>query len=184
MTVAMRYVTLCLCIFALCACSSVPKVPKVSMPKVSLPKLPSLGKEENTTTTPRELIGARLVNPKSDPDTPSMTVGKFIEYADRYLACDCATERFVKAWQRIEAGAYRLETNSAVIAPLTFTCVPNDRGRECYLKEIDRGADTTLAERFVPGSEIILFLYKNGVRCEREEPCPDQLATPSAPTDP
>lgn len=147
----------------------------VSLPKVSMPKLPSLGSAdppEDLTATPRDLLTARLVNPRAKPDTPNMTVGKMIEFADRYLACDCAKTRFVRAWERTATG-YKLLTNSEVVRPIEFVCHMIETDRECYLIEIDRG-DTSqaLTERFVPGSEFIQFLYDNGVRCEREEPCP------------
>ena len=155
-------------------CANVP-LPKVSLPKVSMPKLPSLASKEepeDLTATPRDLLTARLVNPRAKPDTPNMTVGKMIEFADRYLACDCAKTRFVRAWERTATG-YKLLTNSEVVRPIEFVCRMKETVRECYLTEIDRG-DTSqaLTERFVPGSEFIQFLYDNGVRCEREEPCP------------
>jgi len=142
---------------------------------VSLPKFPEIGAPESSedfTATPRDMLSARLVNPRANPDTPSMTVGKMIEFADRYLACDCATTRFVRAWEKTPTG-YRLLTNSEVVRPIEFVCQDGANERECFLVEIDRGPQSkTLAERFVPGSEFIQFLYDHGVRCEREEPCP------------
>ncbi|MGR8921237.1 MAG: hypothetical protein ACU85V_16600 [Gammaproteobacteria bacterium] len=146
----------------------------VSVPKVSMPKLPEIGNKEpeDLTTTPRDLLTARLVNPRAREDTPSMTVGKLIEFADRYLSCDCAKTRFVRAWERTPEG-YRLLTNSEFVRPIQFVCADTETGRECFLTEIDRGAGRAdLSERFVRGSEFIQFLYDNGVRCEREEPCP------------
>lgn len=140
-----------------------------------MPKLPAIGKDEpapDVTATPRDLLTARLVNPRARPETPNMTVGKLIEFADRYLACDCASTRFVRAWEKTPRG-YRLLTNSEVVRPIEFVCRDGDPERECFLTEIDRGERSpTLGERFVPGSEFIQFLYDNGVRCEREEPCP------------
>lgn len=165
------------------------RVPKVSMPKVSLPSLPSFGDDEaaedaadeaaaapapvpDVTATPRELLGARLANPRARPDMPGMTVGKLIEFADRYLACDCATTRFVQRWEKTADG-YRATPYSDTVRPLEFKCHDGDGGRECFLAEIDRGAaGGAFANRFVPGSEFIEFLYDNGVRCERTEPCP------------
>ncbi|MEX2481555.1 MAG: hypothetical protein WD928_11930 [Gammaproteobacteria bacterium] len=124
------------------------------------------------TATPRDLLGARLVNPPVDPDTPRMTVGKFIEFADRYLACDCANTRFVHAWEKTAEG-YRLTTNSAAVRPLEFVCRSDGEQSACFLTEIDRGAHITdFEERFVPGAEFIQFLYDNGVSCARETPCP------------
>ncbi len=142
-----------------------------SMPKVSMPSLGGDDKDEDATATPRDLLGARLVNPRANPDTPGMTVGKMIEFADRYLACDCAKTRFVRAWEKTATG-YKLLTNSEFVRPIEFVCQSSGEEQACYLTEIDRGPRTeTLEERFVPGAEFIQFLYDNGVRCEREEPC-------------
>lgn len=152
--------------------------------RMPVPRLPHLGADDapaaatpattvDQTATPRDMLTAHLVNPRVDPATPNMTVGKLIEYADRYLACDCASTRFVRRWERTAHG-YRLETNSGVVAPLEFVCRDTADDRECFLTEIDRGPQAaTLEERFVPGSEFIRFLYDNGVRCPREEPCPE-----------
>lgn len=148
--------------------------------RVPLPKIPSFSSNDDAptevvddqTATPRDLLGARLANPRINPDTPGMTVGKLIEFADRYLACDCAATRFVRAWEQTPEG-YRLTTNSPNVRPLDFVCRDVASERECFLTEIDRGAQSpTFEERFVPGAEFIQFLYENGVRCEREEPCP------------
>ena len=159
---------------ALNGCSSM-SMPEVKMPKVQMPRLPSIGGDDepsDRTTTPRDLLAAKLVNPRARDDMPGMTVGKLIEFADRYLACDCATTRFVRAWEKTAEG-YRLTTNSSVVEPLEFVCRDADTNTECYLTEIDRGAATPdFDTRFVPGSEFIEFLYDNGVRCERETPCP------------
>ncbi len=126
----------------------------------------------NIQVTPRELLTARLVNPPADENAPPITVGKLIEFADRYLSCDCSGTRFVKAWQRLPDG-YRLQTNSELIRPLDFACQTNADVTNCYLAEIDRGAHVqTLEERFVPGAEFIRFMYENGLKCEREGPCP------------
>lgn len=126
----------------------------------------------NVQVTPRELLTARLINPPPDENTPRITVGKLIEFADRYLSCDCSGTRFVKAWQRLPSG-YRLQTNSAAIRPLDFACKTVGETTDCYLAEIDRGAQVgELDKRFVPGSEFIQFMYENGLKCEREGPCP------------
>jgi len=152
-------------------CSHVP-VPKV--PKVSLPKLPSLGKDENArdlSATPRDLLAAKLANPRQNPDSPGITVGKLIEVADRALACDCANVRFAKAWHKTADG-YRLTTHSEVWRPLEFVCHENAGERQCYLREVDRGPQTaTLGQRFVSGSEFIQSMYDNGVQCARKTPC-------------
>jgi hypothetical protein len=132
----------------------------------------SVAEPVNVQVTPRELLTARLVNPPANENTPPITVGKLIEFADRYLSCDCSGTRFVKAWQRLPDG-YRLETNSEQIHPLDFACNSQGDTTNCYLSEIDRGAHVLeLEERFVPGAEFIRFMYENGLRCEREEPCP------------
>ena len=147
----------------------------VAMPKVSLPKLPSLGQDEkpkDLSATPRDLMTAKLVNPRPDANIPNLTVGKLMEFADRYLACDCANMRFGQSWQKVDDG-YILLTNSGVVRPLHFVCKEVGESRECFLAEIDRGPQTpTLTERFVPGGEFIKFLYENGVKCARATPCP------------
>ncbi len=147
----------------------------VSMPKVSMPKLPTLSHEDeqpkDLSATPRDLMAAKLVNPRPDPNIPNLTVGKLMEFADRYLACDCANMRFGQSWQKVDDG-YILLTNSGVVRPLHFVCKDAGESRECFLAEIDRGPQTpTLTERFVPGGDFIKFLYENGVKCERETPC-------------
>jgi hypothetical protein len=152
-------------------CAHVP-LPKV--PQVALPKLPSLGKDDKAqdlSATPRDLLAAKLANPRANPDSPSITVGKLIEVADRALACDCANVRFAKAWQKTAAG-YRLTTHSEVWQPLEFVCRENAGERQCFLREIDRGAQTpALQQRFVTGSEFIQSMYDNGVQCARRTPC-------------
>ncbi|MBI2802724.1 MAG: hypothetical protein HYX63_21005 [Gammaproteobacteria bacterium] len=123
--------------------------------------------------TPRELITARLINTRApDSKTPGMTVGKLIEFADRYLACDCANTRFAKTWKRLDSG-YELSTNSGQVRPLRLMCTGTGEATECYLNEIDRGAQIPrLQERFMPGSDFIEFIYQHGVNCPRTEPCP------------
>lgn len=123
--------------------------------------------------TPRELLTARLINSRAADDAmPGMTIGKLIEYADRYLTCDCADTRFAKAWQRIDGG-YELTTNAAQVRPLEFRCTGPAENLECFLREIDRGANLTdLRQRFMPGSDFIHFIYDHGSRCERTTPCP------------
>lgn len=123
--------------------------------------------------TPRELLTARLINARSaDAAMPGLTVGKLIEFADRYLACDCANTRFAKAWRRIDGG-YELSTNAGQARPLRFVCSGTVEALECYLTEIDRGPQQEiLTERFMPGSDFISFIYANGLSCARVEPCP------------
>ncbi len=123
--------------------------------------------------TPRELLTARLINPRNaESSTPGLTVGKLIEFADRYLACDCANTRFAKTWQRV-TGGYELSTNADQVRPLQFKCAGSAEALECYLTEIDRGPGlTNLTERFMPGSDFITFIYAHGLNCPRVEPCP------------
>ncbi len=127
--------------------------------------------------TPRELLTARLVNAReADEAMPGMTVGKMIEFADRYLACDCANQRFAKSWARYDGG-YVLATNAGQARPLDFACGGAPEALECYLKEIDRGpAAGTLAERYMSGGDFIRFVYESGSRCARTEPCPSAPA--------
>ena len=122
--------------------------------------------------TPRELLTARLVNPPANKNTPRITVGKLIEFADRYLSCDCSGTRFVKSWTR-QTGGYSLTTNSDLMRPLYFACRTIGETTNCYLSEIDRGPQVEeLEKRFVPGSEFIQFIHENGLKCDREGPCP------------
>lgn len=126
----------------------------------------------DTQVTPRELLTARLVNPPVDENAPKITVGKLIEFADRYLSCDCSGSRFVRSWTR-RAGDYALTTNSDFVRPLNFACRAEGETTNCFLAEIDRGPQVQdLTKRFVPGSEFIQFMYENGLQCDREEPCP------------
>ncbi|MEM7466504.1 MAG: hypothetical protein AAF387_06415 [Pseudomonadota bacterium] len=146
----------------------------------SLPEIPILKKKEaapepkvsSPQTTPREIMTARLVNDTPGADTPPITVGKLIEFADRYLACDCSEKRFVQSWTRT-ANGYSLITNSVAIKPISLTCQEGESNKSCFLNEIDRGSQVAdLKERFVPGGEFIEFMYKNGLKCERVTPCP------------
>lgn len=128
--------------------------------------------------TPRELLTARLVNSRdADEAIPGLTVGKLIEFADRYLACDCANQRFAKAWARYDGG-YILATNAGQVRPLDFACSGPPEALECYLKEIDRGASAGgLQERYMSGGDFVRFIYESGSRCERTEPCPNDIPT-------
>ena len=156
-----------------CKSPSLPSLP-------SMPKIPLLNKSkqaepsplvEDSQTTPRELLTAKLINKTPSEATPPITVGKLIEFADRYLACDCSEKRFVKSWERIDDG-YRMVTNSGAVEPVTLRCKMTDDKNTCFLNEIDRGSQVEpLDERFVPGGEFIEFMYKNGLKCERVTPC-------------
>ena len=143
--------------------------------RMTAPVPPPVAARAMLQVTPRELLSARLVNPPVDDNAPRITVGKLLEYADRYLSCDCSGLRFVKSWERL-GDSYRLITNSDIVRPLNFACRRDGEKMNCYLSEIDRGPHIQdLEERFVPGSEFIQFMYENGLQCAREGPCPAQI---------
>ena len=161
-------ITLLALLFAALAGCSTPKILKRERAPAPAPAIEPVAIE----VTPRELLTARLVNPAADDSVPPITVGKLIEYADRYLSCDCSGTRFVQSWQRLPGG-YRLSTNSSRVRPLDFYCDAAEGVTRCFLTEIDRGSNVDdLTERFVPGAEFIRFMYENGLKCEREGPCP------------
>jgi len=179
-----------LAVIALCVAAAGCKAPDL---KPDLPDFLSRDEPEpvapapqpvvDPSLTPRELLTARLVNARrADDAMPGMTVGKMIEFADRYLACDCADMRFAKSWQRIDGG-YLLLTNAGQARPLEFVCSGPQEGLECYLREIDRGPQAGgLADRFMAGGDFVRFIYESGSKCARVEPCPAQspVATPAA----
>lgn len=142
-------------------------------PAVPTPAPPSSITVVDPSLTPRELLTARLINPRrADSAAPGLTIGKLIEFADRYLACDCANQRFSKSWRTIEGG-YELVTNADQVRPLRFMCSGSGDAAMCYLTEIDRGASLAdFTARFMPGSDFIEFIYTHGLNCPRVEPCP------------
>ncbi len=163
----------------LAACSTPSFISKPSFikraPKSEAPRVTAA---IDLQVTPRELLTARLINPPADEKTPRITVGKLIEFADRYLSCDCSGSRFVKSWERLP-GRYRLTTNSEFVRPLEFSCVSEGELTNCYLSEIDRGEHVEdLEKRFVPGAQFIQFMYENGLQCDREGPCPAETPSP------
>ena len=165
------YLTILL--IAACKSPSMPSLPEIPLLKKKPPEQEAKPAAANPATTPREILTARLVNATPSEETPPITVGKLIEFADRYLACDCSEQRFVKSWQRTGDG-YLLTTNSGAIKPLKLTCRTVETRKHCFLNEIDRGQQTEeLQERFVPGGEFIEFMYQNGLQCERDTPCPN-----------
>ena len=158
---------------AACKSPSMPSLPEIPLLNKKAPEQQTESVAVNPATTPREILTARLVNPTPSEETPPITVGKLIEFADRYLACDCSEQRFVKSWQRTQDG-YLLTTNSGAIKPLQLSCRTVESRKHCFLNEIDRGPQTEqLQERFVPGGEFIEFMYQNGLHCERDTPCPE-----------
>ena len=177
---------------ALLAACSAPtlKAPSLGMPaflkrepapETEVAPIPAAPKVD-PSLTPRELLVAKLVNSRSEGDAvPGMTVGKLVEFADRYLACDCADTRFAKAWQRTAEG-YVLVTNASQVQPLDFRCSGSGEAMQCYLREIDRGANLTdLKQRFMPGGDFVRFIYEQGSKCERVEPCPGSVAPAEPP---
>jgi len=161
--------TICLTVVMLAGCSTPSLIKRNKSPD---PEPATTTAAVNFQVTPRELLTAKLINPPADENAPPITVGKLIEFADRYLSCDCSGTRFVRSWQRLPDG-YRLQTNSDQIRPLDFACNTVGETTDCYLTEIDRGQHIKgLQERFVPGAEFIRFMYENGLKCEREGPCP------------
>lgn len=183
--IPMRRFPALLALMALAGCSGSNLKPSLGMPSflkrdTSEPVAAApVAPKTDPSLTPRELLTARLVNARSENDAvPGMTVGKMVEYADRYLACDCAETRFAKAWQRTADG-YVLVTNASQVQPLDFRCAGSGSDMQCYLREIDRGANLEdLKQRFMPGSDFVRFIYEQGSKCERVEPCPS--ATPAA----
>ena len=134
-------------------------------------KAPAAPTRVDLQVTPRELLTARLLNPPAKDGSPPITVGKLIEFADRYLSCDCSGKRFVRSWEKT-SGTYRLTTNSEFVRPLNFACHNSEDSTQCFLTEIDRGPQVLdLRERFVPGSDFIQFIYENGLQCKRAAPC-------------
>jgi len=163
----LRFVFIGAIVLALVACSTPSFINRKPKPEVA-----PAATAGNFQVTPRELLTARLVNPPANENTPRITVGKLIEFADRYLSCDCSGTRFVRSWQRLPGG-YRLTTNSDLVRPLDLACRSEGETMNCYLSEIDRGPQVyDLQDRFVPGSEFIQYMYENGLQCDREGPCP------------
>ena len=153
-----------------CKSPSLPSLPEIPLLNKSKPEQ-SKPVAKDAQTTPRELLTAKLINKTPSEATPPITVGKLIEFADRYLACDCSEKRFVKSWERTSDG-YRMITNSGAVQPVKLRCQTTDEKIICFLNEIDRGPQVeTLSERFVPGGEFIEFMYKKGLKCERVTPC-------------
>lgn len=166
-----------LCV-ALTACKAPDLKPDFLDRKKEQPVIVQPAAVVDPSLTPRELLTARLVNARdADEAIPGLTVGKMIEFADRYLACDCAEMRFAKAWQRYEGG-YVLATNAGQVRPLDFVCGGPAEGLECYLREIDRGPQAGgLRDRFMSGGDFVRFMYESGSKCERTEPCPAAVST-------
>ena len=52
-------------------------------------KYDDIEKEDVTISTPRNIITAVLTNRGKNSEIPNITVGKFIELADRYQSCQC-----------------------------------------------------------------------------------------------
>ena len=78
----------CLVVFSLMGCAGYSKFTEESQSIV------------DQTTTPRDILNARIVNRSEGSDYPFLTVGKFVELADRYQSCQCTNERFVRRWEK------------------------------------------------------------------------------------
>ncbi|MEC9248674.1 MAG: hypothetical protein VX986_06600 [Pseudomonadota bacterium] len=125
----------------------------------------------NQTTTPRNILNARIVNRGENDNFPYLTVGKFVELADRYQSCQCTTSRFVRRWEKTKTG-YLLYSYFNDSQPIEFTCDTTKDDVSCFVREVDRGVKIqNLNERFAPGSSLIKFIYDKGVRCMESNPC-------------
>ena len=125
----------------------------------------------NQATTPRNVLNARIVNRTGNDNFPYLTVGKFVELADRYQSCECTTSRFVSRWEKTKNG-YLLYSYFNDSQPIEFTCNTTNDDVSCFVREVDRGAKIkNLNERFAPGSSLIKFIYDKGVRCMERNPC-------------
>ena len=123
------------------------------------------------TTTPRDIMNARIVNRTKDDNFPYLTVGKFVELADRYQSCRCTSGRFVSRWEKVRNG-YLLYSYFNDSQPIEFTCNTINDEVSCFVREIDRGTNIdVLNERFAPGSSLIKFIYDKGVKCVESNPC-------------
>ena len=149
----------CLVVFSLMGCAGYSKFPEKSQPIV------------DQTTTPRDILNARIVNRSEGSDYPFLTVGKFVELADRYQSCQCTNERFVRRWEKTATG-YLLHSYFNESGPIEFICGREGHDADCFIKEIDRGKTISpLNERFAAGSSLVKFIYDKGVKCNQFKPC-------------
>ncbi|MBT4206390.1 MAG: hypothetical protein HOK64_02295 [Proteobacteria bacterium] len=152
-----------------CSQLKIPEFPSVSMPE--FPKL-DLMSSGGQTATPRPLISARLTNPQNSTQVPKITVGKLVEFAERGHSCQCAGDRFVNEWEKINSG-FQLKINSNTLDTVQFSCAEQDERLSCYIKEIDLGDDISpISERYLSGSKFIEEIYFKGRSCARTTPCP------------
>ena len=123
------------------------------------------------TTTPRDILNAKIVNRSEGNNHPFLTVGKFVELADRYQSCQCTNERFVRKWEETTNG-YLLHSYFNESSPIEFICTREGDETDCFILEIDRGKTiSVLNERFAAGSSLVKFIYDKGVKCEQIKPC-------------
>ena len=149
----------CLMVFALMGCSGYTKFSEESR---------SMAKQ---TTTPRDILSAKIVNRLEGSNHPFLTVGKFVELADRYQSCQCTNERFVRRWEKTADG-YLLHSYFNKSSPIEFICTREGDNADCFILEIDRGKTIrVLNERFAAGSSLVKFIYEKGVKCEQIRPC-------------
>jgi len=125
----------------------------------------------NQTTTPRDIMNAKIANRTEKDNHPYLTVGKFVELAERYQSCQCTNERFVDRWEKTKKG-YLLYSYFNESQPIEFICNSTNDDFSCFIREIDRGHRiNNLNERFAPGSSLVKFIYDKGVRCLKTNPC-------------
>ena len=128
-------------------------------------------KTSNQETLPREIMNHYVVNHGVKSNIPKMTVSKFIELAERFQSCQCATEKFVSHWI-VDEDEYKLITFFNESEPLIFICNSEQPRGSCYIREIDRGRHIKdFKARFASGNELIKYIYDNGIMCKNNNPC-------------
>ena len=128
-------------------------------------------KTNNRETLPREIMNHYVVNHGVKSNIPKITVSKFIELAERFQSCQCATEKFVSHWI-VDESEYKLITFFNKSEPITFICNSGQPRGSCYIREIDRGSHIKeFKARFASGNELIKYIYDNGIMCKNDGPC-------------
>ena len=149
----------CLIVFSLMGCSGYSEFSEENRSMVK------------QTTTPRDILNAKIVNRSEGSSNPFLTVGKFVELADRYQSCHCTNERFVKRWEKTASG-YLLHSYFNKSSPIEFICTREGDNADCFILEIDRGKTIrALNERFAAGASLVKFMYDKGIKCEQIKPC-------------
>jgi len=128
-------------------------------------------KANSRETLPREIMNHYVVNHGVKSNIPKITVSKFIELAERFQSCRCATEKFVSHWI-VDENEYKLMTFFNESAPIVFICDSEPTRGSCYIREIDRGRHIKdFKARFASGNELIKYIYDNGIMCKNDDPC-------------